>query len=104
MSHTIGPSEKAKHTIKTPTQATVTGAASCGEKFNAGPKSCAPPSNPRLRVMPVSPASKSGLRPTRSTSQIATMVEKTLTTPIPLVAASAVEALLRPACRKIIGA
>src|SRR5437763_298703 len=57
----------------------------------------ATPSASKLTIMPVRPASRSGRRPQRSTRAIATTVASTLTTPIPIVAASAVVALPQPA-------
>ena len=45
-----------------------------------------PPSTARLVTIPASPASSSGLRPTRSTSRIASTVIATFSTPMTMFA------------------
>src|SRR5208282_4452043 len=78
ISHTTGPSEKAKHTIYSPMNPTVIGASVRGSTPIVEPKRWAKPRAARLSVIPVRPANSSGFLPTRSTSQIAISVDNTL--------------------------
>src|SRR5215470_15963989 len=59
---------------------------------------------PSVATIPRTPAMRSGLRPARSTSQMAMNVARTLITPIPVVPASEVMSDPKPAARKIWGA
>ena len=54
--------------------------------------------------MPASPVSSSTRRPTRSTSQMATIVSNTFTTPMPAVARIAADAEDKPDAWKMTGA